>query len=522
MSRLLSRNAIRRFDHEVFVMPGFNRSTAMRGPYACLAAAAGCTALADTLFYDRSLGISFIIFCSTVVTVSVCLSGRANRWPPASAGMIFVASQLPMIEHFDFLPFLFALVGPVSFVLIARKGRSIAWPQLIPLSAIVILSGFVRCALDFSRLGRLLANRYVPRTNGTPLTTWIVPLAVTAVFATLFYTANPLISERIALLGVPDLPDRSMVLRAIFWLFVFAAIWPMIRVRVPPGWTARHIPAAPSPQPTAARPDSLFGPTSIKRSLILFNGLFAVQTAMDLGYLWGGIALPDGMTYATYAHRGAYPLTVTALLAAAFVLIAHRSARSERIIRILLLAWTAQNILLVASSVLRLNLYVAAYSLTELRLIAFVWMLLVAVGLALIVVRIVRDKPSVWLVKTNAAALVLTLYASCFVDVPMTIATYNLHHARECGGTGQPLDVDYFLTLPAYTFLATTTCHVPPQVEARRDEWIAWLREPDWDWRLSGPDDWFSLAHVAQSDWRSWTFRQWRLERALARMTQTP
>ena len=62
------------------------------------------------------------------------------------------------------------------------------------------------------------------------------------------------------------------------------------------------------------------------RSLVLFNLLFAVQTVMDVHYLWRGAALPDGMTYATYAHRGAYPLIVTALLAAGFVLVAMRPA----------------------------------------------------------------------------------------------------------------------------------------------------------------------------------------------------
>ena len=60
------------------------------------------------------------------------------------------------------------------------------------------------------------------------------------------------------------------------------------------------------------------------RSLVLFNLLFAVQTGMDIHYLWRGAALPDGMTYAAYAHRGAYPLIVTALLAAAFVIVAMR------------------------------------------------------------------------------------------------------------------------------------------------------------------------------------------------------
>ena len=65
----------------------------------------------------------------------------------------------------------------------------------------------------------------------------------------------------------------------------------------------------------------------------MFNALFAVQTVLDLAYLWGGVRLPDGMTYADYAHRGAYPLIATALLAAAFVLAAMRKdGRARRLI----------------------------------------------------------------------------------------------------------------------------------------------------------------------------------------------
>ena len=127
--------------------------------------------------------------------------------------------------------------------------------------------------------------------------------------------------------------------------------------------------------------EDLFGVRAISRSLILFNTLFALQSTLDLAYLWGGASLPDGMSHAEYAHRGAYPLIVTALLAAGFVLIAMRPggpAEHSRLIRPLVLVWTAQNILLVVSSIFRLDLYVAAYSLTYLRLAAFIWMVLVA------------------------------------------------------------------------------------------------------------------------------------------------
>ena len=130
---------------------------------------------------------------------------------------------------------------------------------------------------------------------------------------------------------------------------------------------------------------------TVLRSLILFNLLFAVQTVLDIVYLWGNVALPADITYASYAHRGAYPLILTALLAAGFVLVAMRPggpAEQSNVIRPLVYLWVAQNVMLVISSILRLDLYVQIYLLTTWRIAAFIWMLLVATGLLLIVARI--------------------------------------------------------------------------------------------------------------------------------------
>src|SRR6202035_4249303 len=154
------------------------------------------------------------------------------------------------------------------------------------------------------------------------------------------------------------------------------------------------------------------------RSLILFNALFALQSGLDLTYLWGGASLPDGLNHAEYAHRGAYLLIATALLAAGFVLIAMRPggpSEQSGLIRPLVLAWIGQNILLVISSIFRLDLYVATFSLTYLRLAALVWMILVAVGLLLILIQIVWHKTHYWLVTANAAALAIMLYGCCLI-----------------------------------------------------------------------------------------------------------
>jgi hypothetical protein len=216
------------------------------------------------------------------------------------------------------------------------------------------------------------------------------------------------------------------------------------------------------------------------------------------------------MSYAEYAHRGAYPLIATALLAAGFVLIAMRPggpAEQSRLIRPFVLAWTGQNVLLVISSILRLDLYVAVYSLTYLRLAAFIWMGLVATGLLLMLIQIITRKPVSWLVAANAATLALVLYGCCFINAPWLVASYNVEHCREVGGTGPNLDLQYLMSLGP---------QVLPALELHRKDVPSLLI--DMDLRFPRARDSF----VRSENWRSWGFRAWRLQRYLSNNPDTP
>jgi Domain of unknown function (DUF4173) len=333
------------------------------------------------------------------------------------------------------------------------------------------------------------------------LVAWIVPLSVFAVFLALFSSANPLIEQRLMQIDLQALFRHFDPWRIWFWTLVACAIWPLLRRRIrrkpAPGLEPR---AAIAAEPSG--PDYLLGVQAVSRSLILFNALFALQSGLDLAYLWGGANLPDGMSHAEYAHRGAYPLIVTALLAAGFVLIAMRPsgpAEHSRLIRPLVLVWTGQNILLVLSSIFRLDLYVAAYSLTYWRLAAFVWTGLVAIGLLLILIQIWRKKSNSWLLTANAVSLALVIYGCCFINAPWLVAYYNVEHCREVTGTGPKLDLKYLASLGAQTL---------PPIEAHTKEF------PDIFLysiavRMDQNRDYFTHP----GNWRAWSFRAWRLER---------
>jgi hypothetical protein len=207
------------------------------------------------------------------------------------------------------------------------------------------------------------------------------------------------------------------------------------------------------------------------------------------------------MTYAAYAHRGAYPLIATALLAAAFVLVAMRPggpAEKSMVIRPLVYLWVGQNVLLVASSILRLDLYVDIYMLTYWRIAAFIWMGLVALGLILIVARIALDRSNRWLVGANLIALTIVVYSCSLMNFDAFIADYNIAHSQEISGKGMSIDTSYLTQLGPQALPA-----IERMMQISTDRTLV-----EWHDRL---------VETQRLDmaWRAWGFRTWRLQRRL-------
>jgi hypothetical protein len=132
------------------------------------------------------------------------------------------------------------------------------------------------------------------------------------------------------------------------------------------------------------------------------------------------------MTYANYAHRGAYPLLFAALLAGGFALLTQPFLVGRPVLRMLLLIWVAQTALLVASSMLRLDLYIEAYSLTRLRFAAFVWMGVIGGGLVLMLWQILRGFGPGWLMMRATELGVIALYVCSLINVDGLVARHNL------------------------------------------------------------------------------------------------
>jgi hypothetical protein len=277
------------------------------------------------------------------------------------------------------------------------------------------------------------------------LATVVLPLSGGAVFLLLFAAANPVIEGWVSGIGIGNLLDWLYPARWFVAGVWFLIAWNALRpFNTPRRWLMAGFDGTGDlaiPGVTAQ---------SVTLSLLLFNAIFAAQNAMDIAWLWGLAPLPEGMTLAEYAHRGAYPLIATALLAGLFVLVTLRpgsTTAAKPLIRALFTLWVIQNIVLVASSILRTWDYVEAYSLTVLRIAALEWMVLVALGLAIILWRLWAEKSGRWLINANALAAALVIGAATMVDHGAIAANRNVEQAREIDGTGAALDLCYLNSL---------------------------------------------------------------------------
>ena len=320
----------------------------------------------------------------------------------------------------------------------------------------------------------------------------VLPVLGTMLFLALFAAANPLIENFLLRLDVA-LSDETIG-RGIFAGLIFLAVWSLVR---PPRMTFTF--AGVSAPLRTGGPLPGVTPASVTLSLIAFNLIFAVQNGLDITFLWSGAPLPGDLTLAGYAHRGAYPLIATALLAALFVLVTMRpgadTARSTGV-KLLVTLWIAQNLLLVASTIYRTVDYIESYSLTVLRISALIWMGLVAIGLVLVCYRLLRGRSGAWLINANMLAALLVLGACTCVDLGRIAASWNVRHAREVGGRGVQLDLCYLRQLDSSALMPLA------ELESRND--IA----PQFRERVRGLRTYLQQKlRVEQDDWHGWTLR---------------
>ncbi len=344
-----------------------------------------------------------------------------------------------------------------------RSMRAVAAGYLMgPIAALRALSWVTRGLARVRRPGGAASGVRI-------VGTLAVSIALLIVFGALFASADTTFAD--VLSSVIPTIDGGTVAR---WIFVLAVATPLLG-------GAAYLRAAP---PDLSKLDQTEG-RKVNRiewavPLGLLVLLFAGFVAVQLTVLFGGnghVRHTDGLTYAGYARGGFWQLSfVTALtlvvLAGAARWAPREKAADRVLLRSILGALAALTLVVVASALLRIQVYTDTYGLTRLRLLVACcegWF-----GLVLIMVLVagvwIRAP---WLPRAALAAGVLALLGLAVANPDALIARTNIQQNR-------PLDLYYLGTLSPDA-VPTLAEHAQPcaldQIRRqldRTDDWRQW------------------------------------------------
>jgi hypothetical protein len=241
-------------------------------------------------------------------------------------------------------------------------------------------------------------------------------LALVLVFGALFASADPVFA-RLLRRSVPPVSPTALAASAV--LFVAGALVTLSALRL------RTAPRA-QDRPVTRR--------ALRRldwavPLALLDTLFAVFVGVQVTVLFGGhgyVLDPGGPSYAEYARSGFWQLTVATALTLAIVgFVAHRAARDTRADRRLVRALAGPLCLLtlvvVASALRRMGLYVEAYGFTRVRLVAVTAEVVLGMAFVLVLAAGVRLRAP-WLPAASVAAAVAAVLTLVAIDPDAAVA----------------------------------------------------------------------------------------------------
>jgi len=454
--------------------------------------------LADFLFYQQPYGWTFSIFgFITLLSILLRNNKKLSDYSIFSKYIIVLTSLLllSLTENLSPLSVCMSSLALITVALSDNKkwqNNSIEW--LFRIQRFIIASP-LRIFFDISKNKRF--HRSTQNNRQVTIRNWLLPITFSIIFIFLFADANPIIDKYLKAIELSHLSDKISGERIFFWFLFTVLCWAIIRLKI--NTQKRKTNFLPIKTSTTLI-SYLFSEEAILRSLIIFNILFFAQNIMDIKYIWAGVKTPQGVSMAKYAHEGAYTLVITAILAAIFATISYKN-NNNRLIKWLISIWITQNIFLVISSIDRTITYIDKYSLTYLRVAALIWMAIIALGLAYIILRILWNKSSLWLININIITVLSILYASCFVNFGYFIAQYNIQSSFD---SPNKLDVYYLNNIGLSSLPAIKLAKEKVNYES-----LTFRKLENAEHALK-----YKLNREL-SNWRSWTFRKYRISRGI-------
>ncbi|GHI86973.1 hypothetical protein Sxan_43370 [Streptomyces xanthophaeus] len=267
-----------------------------------------------------------------------------------------------------------------------------------------------------------------------------VALALLMLFGTLFASADAAFAD---LLGdlMPDISLGDGPLRIPLFLFgVLLALTAARAAAAPLRWDRIKV----APGKARSRVEWAL-------PLIVLNLLFAGFNAVQLAVLFGGYDMVidrTGLTYAAYARQGFWQLLGATLLTLAVIALALRWAPrggsgDRRFVRVVLGVLCAMTLVVVASALRRMDFYVDAYGLTQLRISVAAMELWL--GLVIVLIMAAGVFGASWLPRAIVGSSAAAVLVFGLLSPDGMIAESNVARYEDKG----KIDLAYFQSLSA-------------------------------------------------------------------------
>ncbi|SDB12990.1 protein of unknown function [Pseudobutyrivibrio sp. YE44] len=157
--------------------------------------------------------------------------------------------------------------------------------------------------------------------------------------------------------------------------------------------------------------------------------VYLVFSLIQVLYLFtGSMELPSGYTYAEYAHEGFYQLLFVCILNLVMVSVCNREFKASKVLTGVLVIIAACTYIMIASSAMRMMLYIGVYHLTFLRLFVLWFLAVLCIWLAFLMVGLFAKKFPIF--KACLIAITIAYVGFVFANPDYQIAKYDLKAAN--------------------------------------------------------------------------------------------
>lgn len=164
--------------------------------------------------------------------------------------------------------------------------------------------------------------------------------------------------------------------------------------------------------------------------LSIITVVYLVFSIIQISYLFlGSFDLPEGYTYAAYAREGFFQLLFVCMINLIIILICISRFRENKILKGILTLFSSCTFIMIASSAMRMILYIENYQLTFLRILVLWALAVITVLLAGCIVTIYKNNFPLLQFVTVTVTIFYIIFSLAKPDY--FIARYNLTYNRE-------------------------------------------------------------------------------------------